>query len=152
MDPVPAARRAQMLAQELAGLRGEQAHVQIIPLHLHALPDPARRRAVIRGLDFDAAVEMHGAFAEAVIAKRFERERAERGPFLGKHHGDLPLRRAVDARVGPARFPAIQIRLRLVELSKRRPFSGVFCAWPTPASTFPLRSGSPTRHGSATTP
>jgi 4-hydroxy-tetrahydrodipicolinate synthase len=37
-------------------------------------------------------------------------------------------------------------------LSKRRPLSGVFCAWPTPASTFPLRSGSPTRHGRATTP
>src|SRR2546425_9407648 len=33
-------------------------------------------------------------------------------------------------------------------VSKRSPFNGVFCAWPTPASTFPLRSGSPTRHRS----
>ena len=27
-------------------------------------------------------------------------------------------------------------------LSKRRPFKGVLCAWPTPDSTLPLRSGS----------
>ena len=108
-------RRAQVLAQELAGLRREQADVQIVPLHLDALPDPAGRRAVVRGLDFDAAVEMHRAFAEAVVAKRFERERPERGPLLGKHHGDLALRGAVDARVGPVRFPAIQIRLRRLE-------------------------------------
>ena len=33
--------RAQMFAQELAGLRGEQADVQIIPLHVDALADPA---------------------------------------------------------------------------------------------------------------
>ena len=36
--------------------------------------------------------------------------------------------------------------------SKRSPLSGVRCAWPTPDSTLPLRSGSPTRHGSAMTP
>jgi len=29
--------------------------------------------------------------------------------------GDLPLRRAVDARIGPARLPAIPIRLRFLE-------------------------------------
>jgi hypothetical protein len=37
-------------------------------------------------------------------------------------------------------------------VSKRIPWSGVFCVWPMPDSTLPLRSGSPTRHGSATTP
>jgi hypothetical protein len=36
--------------------------------------------------------------------------------------------------------------------SKRSLFSGVFCACPIPASTLPFRSGSPTRHGRATTP
>ena len=111
-----------MLAQQLPGLRGEQADVQIIPLHLDALADPAGRRAVVRGLDFDAAIEVHRAFAVAVIAKRFERERPERRLLLGKHHGDLPLRRAVDARVGPARFPAIQVRLRLVERLEAQAF------------------------------
>ena len=58
---------------------------------------------------------MDRALAEAVIAKRFERERPERRLFLGKHRGDLALRRAVDARIGPARFPAIQVRLRRLE-------------------------------------
>ena len=104
-----------MLAKELSCLRGEQADVQIIPLHLDPLADPARWRAVVRGVDFDAAIEVHRAFAVAVIPKRFERERTERRLLLGKHHGDLPLRRAVDACVRPARFPAIQVRLRLVE-------------------------------------
>ena len=115
VEAMPAAWRAQMLAQELPGLRREQADVQIVPLHLDALADPAGRRAVVRGLDFDAAIEVHRAFAVAVIAKRFERERPERGLLLGKHRRDLPLRRAVDARIGPARLPAIQIRLRLLE-------------------------------------
>ena len=112
---MPAARGAQMLAQELSGLRREQADVQIVPLHLDALADPAGRRAVVRGLDFDAAIEVHRPFAVPVIAKRFERQRPERGLLLGKHRGDLSLRRAVDARVGPARLPAIQVRLRLLE-------------------------------------
>ena len=115
VEAMPAARRAQMLAQQLPGLRREQADVQIVPLHLDALADPAGRRAVVRGLDFDAAIEMDRPLAVPVIAKRFERERPERGLLLGKHRGDLPLRRAVDARVGPARLPAIQVRLRLLE-------------------------------------
>ena len=58
---------------------------------------------------------MDRALAEAVVAKRFERQRPERRPLLGKHRGDLALRRAVDARVGPARFPAIEVRLRRLE-------------------------------------
>ena len=92
-----------------------QPHVQVVPLHLDALPDPARRRAVVRRLDFDAAIEMHRAVAEAVVAKRLERQRPERRPFLGKHHGDLALRGAVDARVGPVLFPAIEIGLRRLD-------------------------------------
>ena len=47
---------------------------------------------------------------------------AERGLLLGKHRRDLPLRRAVDARVGPARLPAIQIRLRFLEALEALPF------------------------------
>src|SRR6516162_1704360 len=37
-------------------------------------------------------------------------------------------------------------------LSKRIPLSGVFCVWPIPDSTFPFRSGSWIRQGSAATP
>jgi len=85
---VPAARRAHMLAQELPGLRRQQPDVQIIPLHLEAVTDPAGRRTVVRRLDFHAAIEVHGPFAVAVIAKRFERQRPERGSLLGKHLGE----------------------------------------------------------------
>ena len=118
VQAMPAARGAQMLAQELPGLRRKQADVQIIPLHVDALADPAGRRAVVCGFDFNAAIEVHGAFAVPVIPKRFDWERPERGSFLGKHRRDLSFRGAVDARIGPARFPAIQIRLRLLETFK----------------------------------
>lgn len=108
---MPAARRPQMLAQQLPRLRMDQPHVQVIPLHMDALANPAWGRAVERGLDFDATVQMHRAVAKPVIAKRLERQRPERRPFLGKHHGDLAFGRAVNARVGPVRVPAIEVRL-----------------------------------------
>src|SRR4051812_33453540 len=104
-----------MLAQQASGLRIQEPDVQVIPLHLQASADPAGRGAVVRRLDFDAAIEMDSARAEAVIPKRLQRERAQRRALLGKHHRDLALRRAVDARVGPARLPLIEIRLRRVE-------------------------------------
>jgi len=61
------------------------------------------------------------ADTEAVIAKRFERERAERRLLLSKHRGDLALRGAMNARVGPVGFPAIEIRLRLIERLEAEP-------------------------------
>ena len=118
-----------MLAEQLPGLRRQQADVQIIPLHLDALTDPAGGCAVVRGLDFDAAIEVHRAFAVAVIPKWFQWERPERGLLFGKHRGDLSLRRAVDARIRPVRFPTIQVRLGVVETlesqSSERRFLGV---------------------------
>ncbi len=86
-----------------------------------ALADPAGRRPVVGGLDFDAAIEMHGAHAEAVIAKRLDRQRLQRGLLLGKHRGDLAFGRAVDARVRPVRFPAIEIGLRLRRALEAQP-------------------------------
>jgi hypothetical protein len=109
-----------MLAQELAGLGIEQAYEEVVPLHIDATTDSARRRAVVRGLDLHAPIQMHRPHTEAVIAKRLEGQRAERGLLFGKHHGDLAFRRAVDARVGPVRFPAIEIRLRRVERFETR--------------------------------
>ncbi len=103
--------RAQMLAEERSRLRRQQSHMQVVPLPLDALAQPAGRRALVRGLDFDTAVEMYRALAVVVIAKRFDRQRPERQLFLRKHHGDLPPGRAVDPRVGPPCFPAIQIRM-----------------------------------------
>ncbi len=104
-----------MLTQELPGLRIHQADEEVVPLHVDPTPDPARRRAVVRGLDFHAAIEMHRADPEAVIAKRFERERAERGLLLRKHRGDLAFRGAVDPRVSPVHVPAIEVRLRRLD-------------------------------------
>ena len=89
VEAMPAARRPQMLAQQLPGLRREQADVQIVPLHLDALADPAGRRAVVRRLDFDAAIEMDRALAVPVIAKRFERERA-RAPAAPRQTSPRP--------------------------------------------------------------
>jgi hypothetical protein len=83
--------------------------MQVVPLHLDALADPAGRRAVVRRLDFDAAIEMDRPLAVPVIAKRFEWERAERRLLLGKHRRDLSLRGAVDPRVGNESHPLRQI-------------------------------------------
>ncbi len=102
---------AQMLSEQLASRRREEPHVRGVPLHLHALADPAGRRAVVGRLTLDTAVEVDGPHAVAVVAKRRQWERAERRALLGEHRGDLPFRRTVDAGIGPARFPAIEIRL-----------------------------------------
>jgi hypothetical protein len=115
VEAMPAAGSPEMLAQQLSGVRRQQPDVQIIPLHLHPPPDPAGRRAVVRGLDFDAAIQVHRPFAVPVIAKRFEREWAEGRLLFGNHRRDLPLRRAVDPRIGPARLPPIQVCLRRLE-------------------------------------
>jgi hypothetical protein len=50
-----------------------------------------------------------GADAEAVVAKGLEGQWTEGGSLLGKHPGDLALRRAVDARVGPVRDAASEM-------------------------------------------
>ena len=67
-----------MLAQQASGLRIQESDVQVIPLHLEVPPDPAGRRAVVRRLHFDTAIEMDGARAEAVVPKRLQRQRAQR--------------------------------------------------------------------------
>jgi hypothetical protein len=115
LNAVAAALLPQVLAQQLATERVDQSHVRGIPLHVNPASDPARRRAIVGGLDFDAAVQMHGPLAIEVIAKRLDRQRQQRRFLFGEHGGDLPLGRAVNARVGPALLPVIQIRLRLFQ-------------------------------------
>ena len=142
-DAMPAAWRAQMLAQQLAGLRIEQPHVQVVPLHLDALADPAGRRAVVRGLDLDAAIEMHGALAVPVVAKRLERAagRARAAPRQTSRRPGASSCRGCACR--PSASPSDRDRPARPRASRSAaPCSGVFCAWPTPASTLPLRSGS----------
>ena len=114
-DAMPAAGRAQVLAKQFAGAGVEQPDVGPVPLDVDAAADPARRCGVVGRGDLDAAVEMHGALAVLVVAKRFERQSHERRALFGKHGGDLALGGAVDAGVSPAPLPAVQIRLGVVE-------------------------------------
>ena len=100
--------------------------MQRIPLHLDPPSDPARRRAVVGGFDFDAAVQMHGALAVLVIAERFERQRQQERLLFGKHGRHLPFGGAVDARVGPARFPVVQIGLGLFQALEAQSFQRRF--------------------------
>jgi len=66
---------AEMFAHELSGFGVEDANQYAIPLHFHGAPDPTRGRAVIGGIDFYTAVQMHGAIAELVITERLEWQR-----------------------------------------------------------------------------
>lgn len=54
---------------------------------------------------------MHDARAVAVVTKGLERERLQVRALLGKHRAHLALGRAMDARVGPAQLPLIQVGL-----------------------------------------
>src|ERR1019366_522393 len=65
-NAIPAALLAHVFAEQLPGLGIEQANVQLIPLHSKHTTDPARRRAVVGGFDFDAAIQMHDALAVLV--------------------------------------------------------------------------------------
>src|ERR1700722_14511302 len=58
---------------------------------------------------------MHHTFAVLVLAARLHRQREQSGFFFCEHGGHLPFGSAVDARISPVRFPAIQIGLRLFQ-------------------------------------
>jgi hypothetical protein len=125
-DPMPAALLAQMLAQQLSCFRMEQADMLSIPLHCHAAADPAWWRAVVGRFHFDAAVQMYRSFTVLVIAKRFQGQRLERRFFFGEHRGDLSLGGAMDSRIGPAFFPAIQIGLGFLQTLEAKPLQWRF--------------------------
>jgi hypothetical protein len=91
VNPVAAAWFTEMFAQQLSRLRIEQPYPLKVPLHLHAAADPSWRRAVVSGFDFEAAVQMHGAFAVLLIAERLERQRLQRGFLFGEHRRYLSL-------------------------------------------------------------
>jgi hypothetical protein len=93
----------------------QEPHAAIVPLHGQALADAPGGHRVVRAVDLDVAVQMHRALAVLVVAEGLDGQRPQMRQLLGKHRRDLALGRAVDARVGPARLPAIQVRLRLVD-------------------------------------
>ena len=93
-----------------------------VPLHTDAPADPARRRTVVGGFHLHAAIQVHGAFTELVITEGLDGQRQQGWPLFGEHGRDLPLGGAVDARVGPARFPMVQIRLRFLRAFETHAF------------------------------
>ena len=108
---MPAALLADVFAQKLMRSRIEDANVKPIPLHFDELPDPAWRKAVVGRFHFNATVQMHRAFAVLVITEWFNRQRKQRRFFFREHRRNLPLCRAVDARIGPPQLPLIEIGL-----------------------------------------
>jgi hypothetical protein len=117
----------QVLAQQQAGRRIEEADVLVVPLHTDGAADPAGRRGVVRAADLDEAVEVDGALGEGVVAKGLDRQRAQVRALVGEGGPDLALGGAVDAGVGPALVPVIEPRLRLVERLEAQPAHGLLC-------------------------
>ena len=151
-DAMPAALLPDMLAEKLMRFRIENADVKRIPLDVDELSDPAWRNAVIGRVDFDASVQMHDAFAVLVITERLQRQWKQERFFFGEHRRHLPLRRAVNARIGPARFPLIQIRLSLFQAFEAHSFQRRFLRVADTGFHFPFAIGISNRHGMATTP
>jgi|SRR5579862_4265624 len=58
---------------------------------------------------------MHDPLAVLVVAERFQGQRKQERFFFGKHGGDLPFGGAVDAGIGAAGFPTVQIGLRFFQ-------------------------------------
>jgi hypothetical protein len=116
------------------------------------LSNPARWNAVIGGFDFDTSIQMHGPFAELVIAEWFDRQRKQQRFFFGEHRRHLSLRRAVNARIGPAGFPVIQIRLGFFKTLEAKAFQRSFLCVADARFDLSFAIGVLNRHGIATTP
>src|SRR5436189_5520561 len=121
--------------------RIEDPNVESIPLRFYQLSDPAWRQAIVGRIHFDVAVQMHRSVAMLVITEWFKRQRKQRRFFFRKHRRDLPLRRAVDARIGPSQLPLIEIGLSLVEAFKAKSFEWCFLRMADARFHFPFAIG-----------
>jgi len=65
---------------------------------------------------------MHNAFPVLVIAEGFQRQWQQAWLLFGKHGRHSPFGGAVDAGVGPALFPAIQVRMGSFQALEAQPF------------------------------
>src|SRR5208337_1673349 len=118
---IPAAFLAYMLPQQQSVFWIEDANIQLIPLHMHFASDPTWGQAVVGEIDFDATVQIHTPLAILVVAKRFQGKRQQGWFFFGKHGGDLSFRGAMNAGIGTACLPTIQIGLGLLQALKAFP-------------------------------
>src|SRR5207245_10842684 len=114
-----------------------------IPLAGGVVADAAGGAPVVRPGDFDAAVGVYGAGAEGVVPKRGRRQRPEVRALLRKHGGDLALGRPVDARVGPARLPVLEVALRVGKPLEAQPLEGRALGVADPWLDLPLAVGMP---------
>src|SRR5215472_2371324 len=73
LDAISAALLTQMFAKKLVGVRMQDAHVQLVPLHLHGTSDPSWWQAVVGRFDFYASIQMHYPFSVLVVTERFQR-------------------------------------------------------------------------------
>src|ERR1051326_3989338 len=146
---MPATFLPDMFAQQLVGFGIENADVKRIPLDVDELSNPAWWNAVIGRIHFDASIQMNGAFAVLVVTERLQWQWKQGRLFFGEHCRYLTLGCAVNARVGPAPLPLIQIRLSLFETfetqSLQRCLFGVADA--RFHFSFAIRISDATRHG-----
>src|SRR5580692_10395353 len=115
---IPARFLAYMLAQQQSVFGIEDAHIKLIPLHMHFASDPTWGQAVVGQIDFDATVQIHAPLAILVVAKRLQGKRQQERFFFGKHGSDLSFRGAMNAGIGTACLPTIQIGLGLLQTLK----------------------------------
>jgi hypothetical protein len=80
----------------------------------------------VSGFDFNAAVQMHNTLAVLAIAERFDRQWKQERFLFGKHGSDLPFGGAVNASVGPAFLPAVEIGLRFFQTLEAQTFQRRF--------------------------
>ena len=126
LDPMLATHLRQVFPQQFAGLRVKQADIAVIPLHRNLLADPPWRRAVVGRIHFHAAIQIDLALAILVVAERFDRQREQGGFFFGEHGRHLPFGSAVNAGVGPAFLPVIQVGLSFVQTFEALSLEGRF--------------------------
>src|SRR5215469_10843232 len=122
LNAIPTGSLAEMLAQKFVGMGVQDPHLRFVPLHVDRPADPTRWRAVIGGGNLDAAVQVNDTLPVLVVTERFERQRKQEWFFFREHGRDLSFGRAMNARISPTLFPAIQIRLRFLQALEALPF------------------------------
>ena len=91
---------------------------------------------------------MHDALAVLIVTEWFDRQWEQEWLFFGEHRRDLAFGRAMDARVGPAQFPVVQVSLRLVQAFEAHAFERRFLRVSDTGLDFPfaIRILNPARH------
>src|SRR5687767_6478130 len=94
----------------------QQANVESIPLHRHTPPNPTWWRAVVSSCYFHTAVQVHYPLTEFIKAERFQWQWQQVWSLFSKHRRHLPFGSAMNTRISPTRFPAIEVSLRLLQI------------------------------------